>query len=201
MQAFASYEITLIGTDFEVKEAIECIADIIGDQGDTLTNLLDRYYSDDEEDDEDSEDLTSTFEETIEIWQTHDCVWIEDIEKLAMDIAANLPNLQFSISGHIEDCADDAEDEMDFKVFYKSKKLFSQSTDWYWYIHMDDFRDYSDFAAKICDQNRNPRYSKEDYEGFKACADEWYVMDSGMGEFSTNAPMGDPVRIKIKCKL
>lgn len=197
MRAYASYEIKLLGTDSEINGAIDCIADVIGDQADVLPHLLDRYYSDDDEDDDDKQPL-GAFEETIEIWQTHDCVWVEDIQKLAVEIALNAPNLQFSIAGHIEDASDDARDEMDFKITYKERKLFSQVTDWYQYIHMDDFKNYSAFAAKFCDRHGNPRYTKEDFEGFRDSADEWYVLDGGSGEFSTRAALGDPVRVKVK---
>ena len=51
MRPFASYEITLVGSFFELKEAIDCIADAIEDQPDVLPNLLDKYYSYEDEDD------------------------------------------------------------------------------------------------------------------------------------------------------
>lgn len=200
MRSFATYIIKLSGARPDIYEAVSCMCDVICDQGSILAELLDKYSCSDDWDDEDDISSQTMCEEEIEIWKTHDCVWIEDIEKLALDIAVNAPNLHFSFFGHIEDCADDAGDEMDFNISYKSKELFSQTTDWYWHIHMEDFRNYTDFSAKISDQYGNPRYTREDYEGFLQTADEWYVLDSGMGEFSTNAPMGDPVRIKIKFK-
>ena len=197
MRPFASYEITLRGTLLDVKEAIDCIADAVRDQHDALPNLFDKY-SPNVDDDDDDNVVPSDIEETIAIWQTHDCVWLEDLEALAADIASFAPNLIFSISGHIEDPSDSAEDEMDFKICYNNKKLLSQSTDWYWCIHMDDFPDYNTFCSKVCDLYGNPRYSEEDYLGFRASADEWYILDGGHGEFSTEAPLQDPVRIKIK---
>ena len=193
MRPYASYTITLKGTELDIRKAIFCITDIIGDQGNVLPELLDRYDYD-----EINEDDPAVYEEEIEIWQTRDCVWLEDIESLAADIAITVPNVQFSLSGHIEDPSEDAGDEMVFKIYYQSGKLLSQSTDWYWYVHMDDFPDYASFSAKVCDLYGNPRYSEEDYEGFRACADEWYVLDGGQGEFSTDAPLRDPVRIKLK---
>lgn len=196
MRPFASYIISLTGTVLDIKDAIDCIADVIGDQPDALPNLLDRYYSDDENDDDDA--LPNKIEETIEIWHPHDCVWIEDIETLSAEMAATAPDLYFSFSGHIEDPSSGANDEMDFQISYKGKKLFSQTTDWYWFIHMDDYPSYSAFSSKFCDLYGNPRYSADDYEGFRACSDEWYVMDGGQGEFSIKAPLRDPIRIKPK---
>ena len=213
MQPFASYDITLTGTAEEILEALFCITDVIGDQDNILPSLLDKYdpdeadYYDDEDnkdnEDEEKEDFDDNLaspivEETIEIWQTEDCVWIEDIEKLAAEIAINAPSIKFSISGHIEDPSNEAGDEMDFKIAYSNKKLFSQKTDWYQYIHMDDFEDYYDFGDRFTGPDGKPRYSLEDYEGFCQCADEWYVLGGGHGEFSTNAPLQDPVRIKLK---
>lgn len=192
MRPFASYEITLRGTEAEIRKGLFCITNIIGDQGNVLSELMDLYYSDEMDDND-----PSVTEEQIEISETYDCVWIEDIEKLAIDIAMAVPAMQFSIKGHIEDTSDNAGDEMDFHIYYQQGKLFSQATDWYLFIHMDDFSDYASFSAKVCDLYGNPRYSEEDYEGFRACADEWYILDSGQGEFSTDAPLHDPVRIKL----
>ena len=194
MLPFASYDIILRGSEVEIRKALFCITDRIGDQGNVLPELLDRYDYD-----EVDEDDISVFEEEIEIWQTHDCVWIEDLEDLAIDIATTVPAIYFSIKGHIEDTSDNAGDEMDFRIYYQEGKLFSQTTDWYWYLHMDDFPDYASFCVKVCDLYGNPRYSEEDYEGFRACADEWYVLDGGQGEFSNDVPLRDPVRIKLRC--
>ena len=118
MRPYASYTITLKGTEVDIRKAIFCITDIIGDQGNVLSELLDRYDYD-----EIDEDDPAVYEEQIEIWQTRDCVLLEDIESLAADIAITVPDLQFSISGHIEDPSEDAGDEMDFKIYYQSKKL------------------------------------------------------------------------------
>lgn len=200
MRSFASYDITLSGTKSDIREALFCLSDVICDQENVLAELMDKYdYEADWDDEDDCDDNGSYIcTEDIEIWQTHDCVWIEDVQKLAVEIARNAPDLQFSISGHIEDCSDDAGDEMDFKLVYADKKLTSQTTDWYQYIHMDEFKNYAAFAAKFCDRHGNPRYTEEDFNGFRDCADEWYVFDSGYGEFSTTAPLGDPVRLKVK---
>ena len=200
MRSFASYNIALSGTKLDIREALFCLADVICDQENVLSELLDKYdYEDDwDDEDEDDGDTSSTCIEEVEIWQTHDCVWIEDIEKLATEIALNAPDLQFSFSGHIEDHADNAGDEMDFKLVYNGKKLIKQITDWYQYVHLDDFKNYADFASKVCDLYGNPRYSEEDFEGFKQCADEWYILDGGQGEFSTDAPLGDPIKVKVK---
>lgn len=198
MRSHASYDITLSGTRKDLLQALFCLADIICNQDNILAELIDKYDLDEDFYEEECEDEEAIIcAEDIAIWQTCDCVWIEDIQGLAIEMARVAPEIRFSISGHIEDLSDNAGDEMDFIFTYENKKLFSQSTDWYQYIHMDDFDSYTTFATKFCDCYGKPRYSKEDFEGFKQCADEWYVLDSGAGEFSTNAPMGERVRIKI----
>ena len=206
MRPHASYDITLSGSAEDILEALFCITDVICDQNDVLPQLLDKYDADEDEIDDDDDDChiakvddaSSILEETIDIWQTEDCVWIEDIEKLAAELAICAPTIKFSISGHIDDTSDNAGDEMDFKISYSNNKLISQKTDWYQYIHMDDFEDYYEFGDRFLGADGKPRYSQDDYEGFRQCADEWYVLDGGKGEFSTNAPLGEPVRIKLK---
>lgn len=201
MKSFATYDISISGTKADIREALFCLADAIFDQETTISELIDKYDADDDIEDEDEEytGITlSSCNEDIEIWQTHDCVWIEDIQKLAEEIVSIVPEIIFSFAGHIEDCSDEAGDEMDFKITYKGKKLTLQKSDWYQYIHMDDFKNYAVFASRFHNRHGQPRYSEEDYEGFRECADEWYVLDGGNGEFSTNAPLGEPVRIKLK---
>ena len=201
MKSYATYDISISGSKVDIREALFCMADVICDQNTTISELIDKYDFYDDIDDED-DDCTmvshASYEEDIEIWQTQDCVWIEDIQKLAEEIVSVAPEIRFSFVGHIEDCSDDAGDEMDFKILYKDKKLTLQKSDWYQFIHMDDFESYDVFASRFHNCYGQPRYSKEDFEGFRDCADEWYVLNGGKGEFSTNAPLGEPVRIKPK---
>ena len=154
MCAFASYVIALKGTYAELRDGLRCIIDTIGDQGNFLSELIARYNLD-----EIDENNPAATEEQIEIRNARHCVWIEDLEKLAIDIAMAVPAMWFSIKGHIKDTSDGAGDEMDFLIFHQAGKLFLQSTDWYLYIHMDDFQDYASFSAKVCDLYGNPRFS------------------------------------------
>ena len=65
---------------------------------------------------------------------------------------------------------------------------------------MTTFGYYKEFCEQFSDLEGNPRYSEEDYLGFKECADEWYVLGSGKGEFSKDVPLGDPKKIKVPLK-
>jgi len=90
---------------------------------------------------------------------------------------------------------------MDFLIEYKKGKLTSKTSDWYIHIYMDDFEDYYAFAEKFAGSDGGTRYTEEDYNGFCECADEWYVLDGGNGEFSTVVPLGKAVKIKIPKKF
>ena len=90
---------------------------------------------------------------------------------------------------------------MDFLIEYRKGKLTSKASDWYIHIYMNDFEDYYAFADKFAGTDGNPRYTEEDYIGFCECAPEWFVLDSGNGEFSTDVPLGKAVRIRIPKKV
>lgn len=163
----------------------------------------DKYVDDDDDEDEELEDDVEAnplrvLEETFDIVDTHACVWIEDILQLANDLAYFIPELSISISGSIEDSSEDIDDMMDFRIEYFDNKLTVKNTCWYICIYMDDFEDYYEFARKLCDQQGNPRYTEDDYQGFLECADKWYVLDSGHGEFSVDVPFGKANRVRIK---
>lgn len=85
-----------------------------------------------------------------------------------------------------------------FEVEYSNKKLTTRETCWYICVHMHEFKNYEAFAKIFTDRHGNPRYTEEDYLGFLNCADKWYVLESGQGEFSVDVPFGDIVRVKIR---
>ena len=195
MNACATYTISLSGPSFDVMDIIAFLAERIDDQNCFDVFNLKNRFSDNDEDDDDYDFTLLQREEYIEIYETHAYVWLEDIEDLAKEMVQISPSVLFCIAGHIEDSENG--DLMDFNIQYTGRKLTSQSSCWYIYIHMDEFENYNAFCQKFCDKYGNPRYTEEDYEGFCACADEWYVLDSGSGEFSTDVPLEEPTKIKI----
>ena len=55
MRSFASYNIALSGTKLDIREALFCLADVICDQENVLSELLDKYdYEDDWDDEEEN---------------------------------------------------------------------------------------------------------------------------------------------------
>lgn len=199
MQSYATYNISLTGSKIGIRKALFCLADIILDQGGTIAELLDKYDDNDDFDDDDDYGLLKDqiYTEELEIWQTHNCVWMEDIQSLAINMALEAPEVCFSFVGHIEDHSENAGDEMDFRLTYDRRKLIEQTSDWYQYVCMDEYESYAAFAEKFCDSHGNPRYSKEDFDGFRQCSDEWYVLDGGTGEFSAKVLLNDPVKVRI----
>jgi hypothetical protein len=205
MKAYASYTVSLSGSYIDILDAVDFLSEEISDQ-DCWSEFKNDYFYDDDDYDEDDElekqessgtDTPDCLEEYFEVWETQKCVWIEDIQKVAAELACMVPELNFIIKGHIADNTDNADDMMDFLIEYKKGKLTSRTSDWYIHIYMDDFEDYYEFGDKFTGPNGTPRYSEEDYEGFCQCADEWYVLDSGNGEFSTDVPLGKPTKVKI----
>lgn len=203
----ASYSIVIKGYWAHIKEAVElletaiddhsCFSDYLESQTKNVTQKHSWDKSLYEKDDDNGEDQ-QVQEEYFDVEETRSCVWLEDILALANEIAYIVPDLLFSFSGHIEDSSEKAGDLMDFEITYQNKKLVSRSTSWYICIYMDEIDDYEAFCKTLCDQYGKPRYSEEEYEGFRECANEWFVLDSGQGEFSSNVPMGDPIRHKVK---
>lgn len=210
MKACSSFVISVSGRYIDIFEAVDFLSEIITDQScwtefthDCVDNDPDDYDDDDilEESENVSKNLPELMDECFEVWDTQKCVWIEDIQKMAAELSYLVPAIDFAIKGHIEDNIDGNGDMMDFLIEYKKGKLTSRTSDWYIHICMDDFEDYHAFAEKFMGLDGNPRYTEEDYNGFFECADEWYVLGSGNGEFSTDVPLGNAVKIKIPKKF
>lgn len=196
MNVSATYTIALSGPSFDVMDVIALLSEEIPNQQCFSNYELTNRFSDDADEDDDFDSTLLHREELLEIRNTNTCAWLEDIEAQAKKIVRISSEVTFCISGHIEDRVSD--DLMNFTVRYNGKQLTSQHSDWYVHIHMRDFRDYQHFCRKFSDRYGCPRYTQEDYDAFCECADEWYVMNSGQGEFSNDVPLCDPVKIRLK---
>ena len=211
MKAYSSFTVSVRGGYADILEAVDFLSETITDQSCWTEFANDCFYEkgptdydDDDFDDKSPENQSITndkhqelLEECFEVWETQKCVWIEDIQKMAAELSYLVPGIEFTIKGHIEDNINGSNDMMDFLIENKKGKLTSRTSDWYIHIYMDDFDDYYEFGDRFTGPDGRPRYSEEDYEGFCTCADEWYVLDAGNGEFSTDVPLGKAVRIKI----
>lgn len=212
MNVYSSFTVSICGNYADIIEAVDFLSETITDQSCWTEFDNDCFYEnnhfDDDDDDFDDDNSPETqmvtndehlelLEECFEVWETQKCVWIEDIQKMAAELSSLVPGISFSIKGYIADDSDGAGDMMDFLIENKNGKLVSKTSDWYIHICMDEFENYREFADKFIGTDGNPRYSEEDYDGFCECASEWYVLDSGTGEFSTDVPLGKAVRLKI----
>lgn len=105
---------------------------------------------------------------------------LDDIEELAINIANALPNNSFIIEGCI-DTSESAGEYMNFQVEYKNKKLISKNSGWYLHMYPDDFENYDSFLEYY------PKFSEEEFEKFRH--DDYYILDSGNGEFVKEIPL------------
>lgn len=203
MKVYSSFTVSVHGVYADILEAVDFLSETITDQScwtefsNTCFYDGDHIDEDDFDDDDPYENQIITdnehpalLEECFDVWETQKCVWIEDIQKMAAELSYLVPNVEFTVKGHIEDNISGSNDMMDFLIEYKKGKLTSRTSDWYIHIYMDDFEDYYEFGDRFTSPDGRPRYSEEDYEGC-ACADEWYVLDAGNGEFSTDVPLGE----------
>ena len=209
MKACSSFIISVSGSYADILEAVDYLSETIIDQS-CWTEFAKNYSindSDDYDEDEDQEEperddkCSEPMDECFEVWDTQECVWIEDIQKMAAELSYLVPKIDFVINGYTEDNIDGNGDRMNFLIEYKNGKLTSRISDWYIHIYIDDFEDYYAFSERFIGPDGQPRYTEEDYNGFLECADEWYVLDSGNGEFSTDVPLGKAVKIKIPKKF
>ena len=210
MKACSNFIISISGSYVDILEAVDYLSETITDQSCWTEFTRNRFNNEPDDYDEDDapEELESAnknpsepMAECFEVCDTQECVWIEDIQKMAAELSYLVPEIDFVIKGYIEDNIDGNGDMMDFLIEYRKGKLTSKASDWYIHIYMNDFEDYYAFADKFAGTDGNPRYTEEDYIGFCECAPEWFVLDSGNGEFSTDVPLGKAVRIRIPKKV
>ena len=198
MDVYSTYSIFLSGKDEDLRQATALLRDTIIDQN--CFSAFDSISEDDNSDDEYSTSIASD-ERFFEVVETSECVWLEDVESLAAELVALVPEITFSISGQIHDSTPKADDRMDFLVEYRKHSLTSSKSCWYRCIDMETFENYNSFCQNVCDHNGNPRYSEEDYNAFCDCAKIWYVLDGGSGEFSSSVSLSPPKRLKIKKRM
>ena len=110
MNVYSTYSIFLSGKDEDLRQATALLRDTIIDQ-----NCFSAFDSISEDDDSDDEYCTSiaSDERFFEVVETSECVWLEDVESLAAELVALVPEITFSISGQIHDSTPKADDRID----------------------------------------------------------------------------------------
>ena len=121
MNAFSNYTIELVGTDEAIKKA---------------TAVLARAFDDE----------SMCGKNRIEIEETYQFVWVEDVAKLAELMVKNAPTISgFTISGTV-DTSESSGEYMDFIIKYENESLSVQSSCWYLIFDADEFDDYDEFC-------------------------------------------------------
>ena len=120
---------------------------------------------------------------------------VEDLEKLAISIAENLPGSEFTIDGCIDTSEDNGEYQ-DFLIAYSQNKLTTRHSCWYIQMYAEDFEDYDDFADEYQDEDGEPRFTEEQYEAFKEGT--YYILDSGEGDCVPEVPLDTVYKVDLK---
>ncbi len=158
MHACSNYTIKLVGTEEEIKKATAVVATVFHDE-----SLLGK--------------------DCIEIEETYQFVWVQDVTKLAELMVKNSPNISsFMIAGTV-DTSESAGEYMDFLIKYEQGSLSVQSSCWYLILDADEFEDYEEFSEVY------EGYSEEEYE--ELCQCPHYILDSGDGDIVTEVPLDD----------
>lgn len=164
MHAYSNYTIILVGAEDEIKKATAVLAVAFHDE-------------------------SLTGKDFIEIEETYQFVWVQDVVKLAELMVKNSPNLSsLTISGTV-DTSESAGEYMDFLIEYENGTLSVQSSCWYVILNAEEFADYEEFSEFY------EGYSEEEYE--KLRQGPHYILDSGDGDIVTEVPLGDPEVIDL----
>lgn len=164
MHACSDYTIKLVGTEEEIEKATAVVAVAFHDE-----SLLGK--------------------DCIEIEETYQFVWVQDIVKLAELMVKNSPNLSsLTISGTV-DTSESAGEYMDFLIKYENGTLTVQSSCWYLILDADEYDDYEEFSEDY------EGYSEEEYEELRQCPH--YILNSGDGDIVTEVPLDDPEVIDL----
>ena len=135
-------------------------------------------------------DGNDNFDAIVE--ETYECVWLESIIDLAIEIIKLTPKLGFVLSGVI-DTSESAGEYMDYEIRYEDGKLVSRNSCWYLTIDVlgyDSFEQFCEYHDDCC--------SEDDYQRGIANGGELFILDSGDGDVVTEVPLSDVEEIDIE---
>jgi hypothetical protein len=139
MHAYTSYNITINGGE----EAIHAIGNVLTD---TIT------------------DVDFDIGNVIEIEDTYDCVFDEEVCALAKAMAKAAPDANFVMEGVI-DTSESAGEYMDFRMELVDGKLTAAFSVWYREAYMDDFEDYEEFCECVmeCTEEEYDKFCEQEF--------------------------------------
>ena len=160
MHAHSSYDIRIEGTQEEIDAIAEVVSEFVGEEVEQDSN--------------------------ISVEETYECVWLEDIVVLAIQMAKAAPAAKFEIEG-VVDTSESAGEYMDFLITYKDKQLVSKNSCWYVTMNAYAYADYEEFSEDYLDENDEPRFTEEQYEEF--LEGDYYILESGNGDCVNEVPL------------
>lgn len=129
---------------------------------------------------------------TIEIEETYECVFEDEVCALVESMAKAAPDAGFVMEGVI-DTSESAGEYKNFRFQLADGKLTGQLSDWYCEEWMENFEDYEDFTQYSVYEN----VTEEEYNTFKTY-EYLYILETADGDiFSDHVPLGEPFEIKF----
>ena len=133
----------------------------------------------------------------INVEETYDVVFLEDITNMALEMAKAAIGSEFSIEGVI-DTSESAGEYMNFKISYSHGRLEERSSFWYAYPN-DGLEDMSyeeyceEFGFKEDDEDDyEVDYSEDDFEKMKK---GWFIVETNKGDVMMATVPLDQIRI------
>lgn len=166
MHAHSDYTIKIIGND---------------DDKTAIMDVISCKLKDNDKFDEDG---------VMEVEQTYDVVWLEDIQTLAAEMAKAAKECEFTIEG-VVDTSESGGEYMDFKIQYKEGKLTSDSSCWYIEDSTDTYGDnYETYCEeKEYEEGEEPITQEEFDDIIKKHSGYFFILDRWKGTVALEVPL------------
>ena len=138
MNAYTTYHISINGSDDYIKE---------------LGNVLKSKIT----------DVDYKIGNNVDIIETHECVFEDDVVELAKEMARKANGASFLITGHI-DTSETAGELQDFEIKLENSKLTAAFSDWYIETAMDCYENYEEFNEDFFECTKEEYDSVKNYE-------------------------------------
>lgn len=124
----------------------------------------------------------------MEVEQTYDVVWLEDIQAMAAEMAKAAKGCELTIEGLVDTSAS-AGEYMDFKIQYKEGKLTSYSSCWYLQDSTSFYGDDYETYCKYYEEGEEPITQEEFDDIIKNHSGYFFILDSGDGDVVFEVPL------------
>lgn len=168
MQAFASYNINLFGSEANIATATSILAEVF-------------------------ENESFKGQKNIYIQESYKVVWVEHITSIAKRIVREAPTLtDLVIEGYTDSESDGT--MMDFLIKYEQRQLTVQSSEWYSVFGAFGM-DYDEFCEEFCDEDGEPLYSEEKFEEIINSDHPYFVVGDENRVIVDEVPLGEPEEV------